>query len=226
MAVATQKRGTDSRPRAPRPPSTSCRAPHIAPVPFEHEELVVRRGPRSGVNCIVAIHSTALGPALGGLRMWHYRDDRRRGPRRPPPGRGDDLQGRGRGARPRRRQGRDLRAADGLAGEQRHAALLDFADLVESLGGRYITAEDVGISPGDMVAIGERTDHLAGLPADCGGTGDPSPFTAIGVEAAMRACARRRFGAARPRRAQGRGRRPRSRRGGARERLADATAVS
>ena len=45
-----------------------------------------------------------------------------------------------------------------------------------------------------MVAIGERTDHLAGLPADCGGTGDPSPFTAIGVEAAMRACARRRFG--------------------------------
>ena len=47
----------------------------------------------------------------------------------------------------------------------RHAALLDFADLVESLGGRYITAEDVGISPGDMVAISECTDHLAGLPA-------------------------------------------------------------
>ncbi len=76
-------------------------------------------------------------------------------------------------------------------GRERRDLLLDFGDLVESLDGRYITAEDVGISPADLVAIRERTEHVAGLPADRGGSGDPSPFTAIGVEAAMRACAQR-----------------------------------
>ena len=88
--------------------------------------------------------------------------------------------------------------ADGLEGEGRRAALLDFGDLVASLGGRYITAEDVGISPADLVAIGERTEHLTGLPPERGGSGDPSPFTAIGVEAAIRACLRARFGSAEP----------------------------
>jgi leucine dehydrogenase len=72
--------------------------------------------------------------------------------------------------------------------------LLDFADLVESLGGRYITAEDVGVTPGDLVRIATRTSHLTGLPIDHGGSGDPSPVTAVGVEAAIRACARHRFG--------------------------------
>ena len=72
--------------------------------------------------------------------------------------------------------------------------LLDFADLVESLEGRYITAEDVGLSPDDLVVISERTEHLTGLPPSQGGSGDPSPFTALGVEAAMRACVRERFG--------------------------------
>ena len=76
------------------------------------------------------------------------------------------------------------------AGQDRRALLLDFGDLVESLGGRYITAEDVGIAAEDLVAISERTSHLTGLPPDHGGSGDPSPFTALGVEAAMRACAR------------------------------------
>ncbi len=72
--------------------------------------------------------------------------------------------------------------------------MLDFGDLVESLGGQYITAEDVGTTPADLVAIAERTDHVTGLPADRGGTGDPSPFTAIGVESAIRACLCSRFG--------------------------------
>jgi leucine dehydrogenase len=58
----------------------------------------------------------------------------------------------------------------------------------------YITAEDVGTTPQDLVTIRERTPHLTGLPAEHGGSGDPSPFTAMGVEAAMRACARERFG--------------------------------
>jgi leucine dehydrogenase len=80
------------------------------------------------------------------------------------------------------------------AGQDRRALLLDFGDLVESLGGRYITAEDVGIDAEDLVAISERTRQVTGLPPDRGGSGDPSPFTALGVEAAMRACARGRFG--------------------------------
>ena len=83
---------------------------------------------------------------------------------------------------------------EGLRGERRRAALLDFGDLVESLDGRYMTAEDVGIGPADLVVIRERTSHLTGLPTEKGGTGDPSPFTAIGVEAAIRACVWARFG--------------------------------
>jgi leucine dehydrogenase len=166
----------------------------IPPVGFDHEELVVLRGERSGLYCIVAIHSTVLGPALGGLRLWWYPEviDGARDALRLAAGMtyksaaaGLDLGG-GKGV--------ICAPADGLPDAGRRAALLDFGDLVESLGGRYITAEDVGISPADLVTIAERTAHVTGLPPDRGGTGDPSPFTAIGVEAAMRACLWSRFG--------------------------------
>ncbi len=167
----------------------------IPPVPFDHEELVIRRGPRSGQHVIVAIHSTALGPALGGVRLWRYAST--------VDGVRDAL---------RLARGMTLKAAAaglGLGGGKgvicapqgpkpddstRFALLRDFADLVESLDGRYITAEDVGTSPADLAAIRERTAHVTGLPPDLGGSGDPSPFTAMGVEAAMRACAQERFG--------------------------------
>ena len=168
--------------------------PHIPPVDFNHEELAVRRGPRSGVYCIIAVHSTVLGPALGGLRMWSYPEtiDAARDALRLATGMtykaaaaGLDLGG-----------GKGVICAppEGLDGERRRAALLDFGDLVESLDGRYVTAEDVGIGPADLVVIRERTSHLTGLPTDKGGTGDPSPFTAIGVEAAIRACVWARYG--------------------------------
>jgi leucine dehydrogenase len=77
--------------------------------------------------------------------------------------------------------------------ERRHNALLDFADTVQMLGGTYITAEDVGTSSRDMAAISERTKHVVGLPRSHGGSGDPSPFTALGVEYAIRACCERVF---------------------------------
>jgi leucine dehydrogenase len=166
----------------------------VAPVPLEHEDLVVHRGARSGRYVIVAIHSTALGPALGGVRLWHY------------PATTDAVRDALRLAR-----GMTFKAAAaGLAlgggkgvicgpphaptGRERRDLLLDFGDVIESLAGRYITAEDVGISPPDLVVIRERTAHVTGLPPERGGSGDPSPFTALGVQAAMRACARVRFG--------------------------------
>jgi leucine dehydrogenase len=80
-----------------------------------------------------------------------------------------------------------------LSSERRHAALLDFADTVEALGGTYITAEDVGTSSRDMAVIAERTRHVAGLSRLQGGSGDPSPLTALGVEYAIRACCERVF---------------------------------
>jgi leucine dehydrogenase len=169
----------------------------IAPVALDHEQLAVRRGERSGLYCVVAVHSTALGPALGGLRIWHYPDtgDALRDAMRLAAGMtlkaaaaGLDLGG-GKGV--------ICAPAGELRGERREMALLDFGDLVESLGGRYITAEDVGTSPADLITVSSRTRHLTGLPPDRGGSGDPSPFTAIGVEAAIRACARERWGDAR-----------------------------
>jgi leucine dehydrogenase len=197
MAVATQKR-SNGRPTSSATAESApdaIQSPSIAPVPFEHEELVVRLGERSGLYMIVAIHSTTLGPALGGVRLWRYRAtiDGCRDALRLAMGMtykaaaaGLDLGG-GKGV---------ICAPGGMIpdGEQRLAALRDFGDLVESLEGRYITAEDVGISPSDLVAISERTSHVTGLPADRGGSGDPSPFTALGVEAAMRACGAHAFG--------------------------------
>jgi leucine dehydrogenase len=81
-----------------------------------------------------------------------------------------------------------------LSGARRRAALLDFGDTVAALDGRYITAEDVGTSSRDMTVIAQRTGHVAGLPRRVGGSGDPGPFTAMGVHAAIRACCERVFG--------------------------------
>jgi leucine dehydrogenase len=85
-------------------------------------------------------------------------------------------------------------AAANPSGRDRRDLLLDFADIVESLEGSYVTAEDVGMSPDDLVVIRERTRHVTGLPPEHGGSGDPSPFTALGIEVAMQACANERFG--------------------------------
>jgi leucine dehydrogenase len=200
----TVKRPTNGRPASAVASSASPGADVVAgavettavpPVSFEHEDLVVRKGRRSGGYVIVAIHSTALGAALGGVRLWHYeatidgaRDALRlaRGMTYKAAAAGLELGG-GKGV---------ICAPNGAppTGRDRRALLLDFGDLVESLGGRYITAEDVGIAAEDLVVINERTRQVTGLPPDHGGSGDPSPFTALGVEAAMRACTRVRFG--------------------------------
>jgi leucine dehydrogenase len=162
--------------------------------PAGFEDLLVGSGERSGATIAIAVHSTVLGPALGGARLWHYASD-------------DD------GIADAQRLARAMTykaAAAGLSlgggkgvicaptarpeGELRRALLLDFGDAVESLGGRYITAEDVGTGAADMATIAERTSHVVGLPGERGGSGDPSPVTAHGVLAALRACLQHRFG--------------------------------
>ncbi len=142
---------------------------------------------------MVAIHSTVRGPSLGGLRMWTYEDSRS--------ALRDALRlsramtfkaavaylplGGGKGV---------IMVPESLSAQRRTAVLLDFADTVETLDGRYITAEDVGTSSRDMSVIAGGTTHVAGLPRSRGGSGDPSPFTALGVEYAIRACCERIFG--------------------------------
>ncbi len=83
-----------------------------------------------------------------------------------------------------------------LTGERRRDALLDFGDAFDLLRGRYITAEDVGTSDGDMTVIAEQTAHVAGLALERGGSGDPSPWTALGVQAAIEVTCERAFGTA------------------------------
>lgn len=154
----------------------------------------MRRGRRSGLYTFVAVHSTVRGPALGGCRMWVYDDSL------------DALRDVLRLSRAMTYKSAvaDLPLGGGkgvimapsaapLASDRRTAALLDFADAVEELGGRYITAEDVGTSSRDMRVIAGRTSHVGGLPRRLGGSGDPSPFTALGVESAIRACCERVF---------------------------------
>jgi leucine dehydrogenase len=159
------------------------------------EEVRLIRGARSGAAIAIAVHSTALGPALGGARIWSYPDtgaavaDAKRLARAmtlKAAAAGLDLGG-----------GKGVIAAPGgerPQGDQRRALLLDFGDLVDSLGGSYITAEDVGTGAADMEVIAEQTEHVVGRAASSGGSGDPSPLTALGVLSAMRASAERAFG--------------------------------
>ena len=164
-------------------------------VALDHEELVIRRGRRSGAYTIVAVHSTALGPAVGGCRMWRYVDSAA--------GARDALRLSRAMTYKNAAAGLDLGGGKGVicvdpgdapTGDRRRDMLLDFADTVNALDGRYVTAEDVGTTSEDMATIAQTTTHVSGLDAAQGGSGDPSPFTARGVKAAMRACAEKRFG--------------------------------
>ena len=139
----------------------------------------------------IAVHSTTLGRALGGMRIWHYPSSEE--------GIADALRLSRAMTMKAAAAGLDLGGGKGVicapqaeppAGELREAILLDFGDLVEALEGRYFTAEDVGSSAGDLVTIGARTRNVVGLPSSTAAPGIRARSTARGVEAAMRACAR------------------------------------
>jgi leucine dehydrogenase len=181
------------RPNGKAPPLAEPRGALLA---IDHEELVIRRGRRTGLYTIVAVHSTARGPALGGCRMWHYQSSTEAAR--------DAL--RLSRAMTLKAAAADLPLGGGKGviclppgsqppeGEPRRRLLRDFGETVEALVGSYICAEDVGTGAEDMVAVAERTRFVTGLPPAHGGSGDPSPYTALGVEAAMRACCAERFG--------------------------------
>ena len=142
----------------------------------DHEGIHLFRDHATGLTAIIAIHSTALGPAAGGTRFWHYAD------------KNDAIVD-------ALRLSRGMSYKNAMAGlpagggkavilasgdrAKTPAMLAAFARAVDSLGGRYITAQDVGMSEADMVALSQTTKHVAGLPGQSGG--DPGPSTARGV---------------------------------------------
>ncbi len=135
----------------------------------------------------IAVHRTIAGRALGGLRMWTYETD------------SDAVRDAERLARSMTFKAATARLSiggakavialppGGVTGRRREDMLHDFAELVNGLGGRYVTAQDVGTSLQDMVYLSRFTEHLSGHPIADGGAGDPSPYTAHGVQAGIEA---------------------------------------
>lgn len=159
----------------------------------DHEVVHVARDHASGLTAIIALHSTHLGPAGGGTRFWHYAD--------PKDGLRDAL-----------RLSRGMSYKNAMAGlsmgggkaviladsarTKTPELLSAFGDAVEGLGGRYVTAEDVGMSEADMVALSKRTQHVSGLPVAGEGSagGDPGPFTSYGIYLGIKAAVKHRLG--------------------------------
>ena len=153
-----------------------------------HEQVVVCHDKASGYRGVIAIHDTTLGPALGGCRFWSYATD-------------DEA------VTDALRLSRGMTYKNAVAGlnlgggkaviigdnktTKREMIFRAHGRFVESLGGRYVTAEDVGTSPSDMDYVLMETDYVAGL---AGKSGDPSPVTAHGVFRAIQASAKFRWG--------------------------------
>jgi leucine dehydrogenase len=156
-----------------------------------HEKILFATDPLTGLKAIIGVHSTVSGPACGGCRMWSYTSSEEALV---------DV----------------LRLSQGMSYKNIMAGLpigggksvimkpdgdFDRADLfeafgraVESLGGQYITAEDVGVNPDDMMAVRRSTRHVVGLPEGKAASGDPSPITAEGVFRGMKVCIERGLG--------------------------------
>lgn len=156
-----------------------------------HEQVLICSDPASGLRALIAIHNTTLGPALGGCRMWPYDsfDDAL-----------SDVLRLSR-AMTYKAAISDLPLGGGKsviwgdAEKDKTPALLEaFAKQVASLGGRYLVAEDVGITLEDIETVRGITPYVAGHSVAHGGSGDPSPATALGVFSGMRACLEEVYG--------------------------------
>ena len=157
----------------------------------EHEQVIICSDPSSGLKAIIAIHNTILGPSLGGVRMWPYESEQAalkdvlrlsRGMTYKAAVAGLNLGG-----------GKAVIIGDPKK-DKKEAIFRAFGRYVEGLAGRYITAEDVGMSIRDMEWIRMETKYVTGISMALGGSGDPSPVTAMGVYMGMKATARKVFG--------------------------------
>lgn len=160
-----------------------------------HEEVVFACDPASGLRAILAVHDRSAGPACGGVRMWDYADDAAAL---------TDVLRLSRGmtyknvmAGLRLGGGKSVILGDARA-QKTPALLRAFGRAVAGLGGRYIAAEDVGMTTADMAEIARETPHVAGRAEADGGSGDPSPFTALGVFEGIKAALRHKTGRADP----------------------------
>src|ERR1700733_8559723 len=156
-----------------------------------HEQVVFCNDPHTGLKAIIAIHNTTLGPSLGGTRLWNYNSHEE--------ALTDAL---------RLSRGMTYKSAISglnlgggkavLIGEasklKSEAYWRRYGKFVNSLNGKYITAEDVNTSSADMEYIGMETEFVTGKPEYMGGSGDPSPLTAYGVYVGMKAAAKKAWG--------------------------------
>jgi len=157
----------------------------------DHEQIVFCNDKDTGLKAIIGIHNTVLGPALGGTRMWQYKNEWE--------ALNDVL---------RLSRGMTFKAAItglnlgggkaviiGDSKTQKTPELMKrFGEFVHSLSGKYITAEDVGMETADMDLVREVTPFVTGISEDKGGKGNPSPITAYGVFMGMKAAAKHKFG--------------------------------
>lgn len=158
---------------------------------MNHEQVVVCSDPATGLRAIIAIHNTTLGPALGGTRMWMYNSEQE-------------------AMRDVLRLSRGMTYKSAMAGlnlgggkaviignphtDKTEALFRAFGRFVDGLGGRYITAEDVGMEVKNMEWIYAETKYVTGIPETLGGSGDPSPVTAYGVYMGVKASAQKAYG--------------------------------
>ena len=155
-----------------------------------HEQIVLCHDEATNLRAVIAIHNTILGPALGGCRMWPFESEEEaisdalrlsRGMTYKNAAAGLNLGG-----------GKAVIIGDPNK-DKSEALFRAFGRFVQSLGGRYITAEDVGTSVEDMEQIKMETEFVSGLPPEFGGSGDPSPFTALGTFEGIKASVKYRL---------------------------------
>jgi len=156
-----------------------------------HEQVIFCFDEATGLKAIIAIHNTVLGPALGGTRMWNYTSEEEaltdvlrlsRGMTYKAAISGLNLGG-----------GKAVIIGD-ASRQKTEAFMRRFGQFVNSLNGKYYTAEDVNMKTADMEYISMETKFVTGLPESMGGGGDPSSVTAYGVYMGMKASAKRAFG--------------------------------
>ena len=156
-----------------------------------HEQVVYCNDESTGLKAIIAIHNTTLGPALGGCRMYPYKTEQEalvdalrlsRGMTYKASIANLNLGG-----------GKAVIIGD-PSSDKSEVLLRSFGNFVESLNGKYITAEDVGMSVHDMEFIRMETNHVTGIKRAMGGSGDPSILTALGVFVGMKAALKKRLG--------------------------------